>query len=145
MLNTVFKDKVSKGTSYPFPLEFLRDAIPDMAEQLVALYFVHSSLWVFGRHNASKETLRLPRLLLAAGKARPFLRNNNQKVTEGVDYDWHFLLRGMPSESRNLLQRGFTDRVAQPFGRWLEDRSHRSSCAHIWWHAETKSMELQFR
>jgi hypothetical protein len=31
MLTTVFKDKIPKGVSYPFPLEFLRLALPGPA------------------------------------------------------------------------------------------------------------------
>ena len=145
MLTTVFKDKVPKGISYPLPLEFLKRALSGAVEKATALYFVHGSLWVLGKHNVSEKRLHEPRVVLYALKARPMFRNNNQKVAVDVeDYDWHFVLRGMPSESRHILQKQFEDIAAEPLARWLVDHKPRSSSAHIWWYLETRTMSVDF-
>src|SRR5438105_15610923 len=102
MLTTVFKDKIPKGISYPFPLEYLKHALTGAADQATGLYFVHGSLWVLGKHNVSPQRLHEPRALLSVGRARPMFRNNNQKVpADAEDYDWHFVLWAMPSEIRH--------------------------------------------
>jgi hypothetical protein len=143
MLTTVFKDKIPKGISYPLPLEFLKRALPGAAEQAVAAYFVHSSHW---NYNVCQERPHMPRAVLSAGNKRPMFRNNNQKVAVDMeDYDWHFVLWGMPSESRHVLRREFESTAAQPLARWLVDRKPRSSRAQVWWYPETQTMLVDFR
>ena len=143
MLTTVFKDKIPKGVSYPFPLEFLKLALPSPAEQAVALYFVHGSHW---NDRVPRERLHLPHAVLSAARTRPTLRNNNQKVTVVVkDCDWHFVLWAMPSESRHVLQKQFGDTAVQPLTRWLVDHKPRSNGAQVWWYPETQKMLVDFR
>jgi len=145
MLTTVFKDKIPKGLSYPFPLEFLKRALHGTAAPQVALYFVHGSHWILGKHNLSQEHLHEPRPLLAVGKTRPMLRNNNQKVTAEVEgYDWHFLLWAMPSEIRHDLQKQFQDIAQQPLAQWFLNRKPRSNHAKIWWFPATQHLTMDF-
>jgi hypothetical protein len=141
VLTTVFKDKIPKGMSYPFPLEFLKHALRAASDQAVAVYFVHGSLWVLGKHNLSKEHfLRMPREVLSAGRVRPFLRNNNQKVPVDVeDNDWHFLIWAVPCESRHVLQKEFEDTAAKSLTHWLVAGKTRSSGAKVWWNSETRT------
>ena len=143
MLTTVFKDKIPKGISYPLPLGFLKQALPGAAEQAVALYFVHGSHW---NDQVARERLHMPRAVLAAGRTRPMLRNNNEKVAVGVeDYDWHLILWAMPSDSRPVLQREFEGTAAQPLARWLVERKPRSSHAQVWWYPESQTMLVDFK
>lgn len=147
MLTTVFKDKIPKGTSYPLPLEFLRRVLTGAAQRQVALYFVHGSLWVLGKHNVSRERLLYePRSLLSAGRSRPMFRNNNDKIPADVeDFDWHFLLWAVPSERRHDLQKQFEDTAAQPLAHWLVDRKPRSTRAQVWWYPDRETILVTFQ
>jgi hypothetical protein len=143
MLTTVFKDKVPKGMSYPFPLGVLQDAFPGAPEQAVALYFVHGSHW---NDHAIRERLHMPLALLAAGRTRPMFRNNNQKVAAVVDdCEWHVVLWAMPSIQRHLLRREFTEKAAEPLRCWLVDRQPRSTGAYLWWHPESQTIQVDFQ
>jgi hypothetical protein len=143
MLTTAFKDKIPKGISYPLPFGFLEEALHGAAEQAVALYFVHGSHWT---DHESRQRLHMPLALLSAGRTRPMFRNNNQKVeVRAGNYDWHFVLWAMPSESRHVLQKEFESTAAQPLVRWLVDRKPRSSRVQVWWYPETGKVLMDFR
>jgi hypothetical protein len=145
MMITVFKDKIPKGINYPFPLEFLKGALPGAADQAIALYFVHGSHWVLGKHNMSQQRLHDPRALLSVGTTRPMFRNNNQKKPAGAEaYDWHLVAWATPSEIRHDLQKQFQNVAAQPLLQWFVDRKPRSKGAHVWWYPETQKISVGF-
>jgi hypothetical protein len=136
MLNTVFKDKVPKGVCYPFPLEFLKQALPAAAEQQVALYFAHGSHWRDHSHQ--------PHALLTIGSTRPMLRNNNHKVTADLEgCDWHFLLLTASSELRHVLQMQFHEIAGPPLAQWFVGKP-RSNHARVWWHPATQKITVDF-
>ena len=73
-------------------------------------------------------------------------RNNNHKVAvEADNCDWHFILWGMPSEIRRVVQTRFADTVAEPLTRWFVESKRRGSHALIWWYPETQAILLEFR
>src|SRR5262249_16885994 len=128
--------------SWPFPHQFLSEAMPDLADRAIALYYYRHSAWP--KHIAKIATWDPLSFLIQARKSRPFLYRVFQKVKDcDVHVDWHFLPYAVPSDDRHKMQTYFKEQIAQPFSNWLmTQRTHGNTPICVRWHSETNTMTM---
>jgi hypothetical protein len=146
MITTVFKDKLPSGVGYPFSLGFLRTHLTVTETRPTALYFVHSSLWVLGKHNMPEERMRMPVALLSVLWFAPTFRNNNQKISpQAGACDLHFLVRGAPSRRRKWFQERFANTCAAPLSSWIIAKEPFVAMAHVFWDPKSDGVGVAFQ